>query len=211
MAKSTQTIIEIPEITVGHLSIEIEGFTGLICHNFGEKSKREMAQKQQGVARMKKAPKDPKSDYQSSLYVLPGKAKYGFPAAAFKNAMVSACRYVAGINMTYATGAFHVDADMIEIRNAKPVMREDVVRLNNGPRPVSDLRYRAEFPSPWKMTIPITFNQNAINAQSIANLLNIAGQNIGVGEWRPERKGNFGRFRVTGFVGEQQIPKGKRA
>jgi hypothetical protein len=201
-------LIEIPAITMGHLSIEIEGFTGLLCHNFDQKSRQEMADKQQGKARMKKQPKDPHQCFLGSLYPLPGKKKaYGFPASAFKKAMVSACRYVDGINMTYATGAFHVDADLIEIRSPAPRMREDIVRLSSGMKVTADLRYRGLFAPGWKMSIPVTFNQNAITAQSIANLLNIAGQNIGVGEWRPEKKGNFGRFNVTGFVGEKKVAR----
>jgi hypothetical protein len=198
-AKEAQLIV-IPEIAEGQVIIEVTGISSLICHNFGEKSKKQMLDKQLGKPRMKKAAKDPQQDFKDSLYPLPGKkGRFGFPASGFKKAMVSACRYVDGINMTYAKGAFHVDGDLLEILNTKPKMREDVVRLNSGPSPVADLRYRAEFSEGWKVKVPISFNRRAINAESIANLLNIAGRSVGVGEWRPEKSGNFGRFKIARF------------
>jgi hypothetical protein len=43
----------------------------------------------------------------------------------------------------------------------------------------------------------IQFNANVISAEQIVNLLTLAGFGVGVGEWRPERNGSFGRFHVA--------------
>lgn len=197
---ATSMIIEIPEMVHQTAYIVIQGFTPLISHNFGEKSKQQMREKQQQKARNKREAKDPQVEYEQSLYPIPGKKNaFGFPASAIKKAMVSSCRYVEGINMTFAKGAFHIEGRLLEIQKAKPKMREDVVRLNSGVKPVADLRYRAEFGEGWEMTVPVTFNPRAINPSSVVNLLKIAGHNIGIGEWRPEKNGDFGRFRVTKF------------
>ena len=97
--------------------------------------------------------------------------------------------------MTFAKGAFHVLGDLLEIKGSKPKMREDIVRLNSGPKPVADIRYRAEFEK-WSVEIPVRFNQSAITPEIITNLFNIAGFSVGIGEWRPEKNGAFGMFEV---------------
>ncbi len=42
-----------------------------------------------------------------------------------------------------------------------------------------------------------TLNSGAISAEQIANLLNTAGFGVGIGEWRPEKNGSYGRFHVA--------------
>jgi hypothetical protein len=46
--------------------------------------------------------------------------------------------------------------------------------------------------------VTIKFNTSAISAEQVANLLNVAGFGVGIGEWRPERNGSYGRFHVGG-------------
>jgi len=72
-------------------------------------------------------------------------------------------------------------------------MREDMVRVGMG---VADIRYRPQF-DPWAAKVRIAFNAAAISPEQIANLLDIAGFGVGVGEWRPEKDGSFGRFHVS--------------
>lgn len=190
--------IKIPELKTKVVILTVKGDTPLICHRFSEKSKIQMANKQQGKAQHKKGPKVPHEEYLAALYPVPGtKNTYGFPASAFKLAAVSACRHVDGMTMTKTLGSFHVLGDILPILGSKPKMREDIVRLNSGPRPVADLRYRPEFTN-WSVKLTIRYNSAVISPGQIANLLNVAGFAVGVGEWRPEKKGAFGMFSVVG-------------
>lgn len=214
--------IVIPALKIAVVTLRITGTSPLIVHNFSEKSKREMLDKQMGTKpHSKRAPKDPYTDFLGSLYPIGGfKPKlshtkggflkggettakggaFGFPANALKLASVSACRHLDGLAMTKALGTFHVMDFLIPIldpktgRPATPVMREDIVRLAP-PARVADLRYRGFFEN-WMMKIDIRFNAATINTDQIANLLNTAGFAVGLGEWRPEKKGNFGMFQV---------------
>jgi len=124
------------------------------------------------------------------------KGKYGFPATGFKKAMVSACRYAEGFSMTKAYGAFHILGDLVEIKGAKPVMRTDVVRIGNFGKKTADIRYRGEFKD-WKIDLRILYNARVVSKQMLAHLLNLAGFAVGVGEWRPEKGGQFGMFEVA--------------
>lgn len=193
VAPSSPLKIEIPEINLSIIEIEIEGLSGLIMNKWSEKAKQEMRDKQFGKAIQKKQPKDPKANYEDSMYVIGDKPKkYGFPSIAFKNAAVSACSQVSGITKVFARGAFHVIGEYVEIKG-KPRMREDMVRLQGT---TADIRYRAEFPE-WKATVKVSYNADVITPEQIVNLFNLAGFSYGIGEWRPERNGAFGRFQVA--------------
>ena len=90
-------------------------------------------------------------------------------------------------------GAFHINADLLEIQGTTPVMREDTVRLATG---VADLRYRPEFPAGWFMDIPISFNSSLYTLAQIVTFINLGGFAVGIGENRIEKGGQWGAFKV---------------
>jgi len=214
--KEESRLIEIPKIRIEEITINIIGDTPLIHHKFSAKAKKEMLDKQMGKAKAKKEAKDPEKDFLESLYTMDGqlpelyrkkdkvyaKGKFGFPALAFKAAAVDACRYASGLTMTMARGAMYVvvpdqdGPDMLIPLTGKmdPVMREDVVRIG-GMTKTTDLRYRGEFKE-WSTAVKVRFNKNAISAEQIVNLFNLAGFHVGVGEWRMEKGGVNGNFQV---------------
>lgn len=189
--KKIETPIELPKLDVRVMELTIVGESPLICHAWSKKAKQLMLDKQMKRAKPGKTAKSPEQDFKDSLYHHPD-GGYGFPSVAFKSAAVGACRFVDGVKMTNARGAFHVIGDMVKI-DGTPVPREDMVRIGMG---VADIRYRGEFRT-WRTTLRIQYNQNALSPEQIVNLFNTAGFGVGVGEWRPERDGSFGRFRVA--------------
>lgn len=190
-AAAQAVAIEVPKIDVRQLDITLIGDSPLICHKWSEKAKKEMLDKQMKKAKPAKAAKDPEQDYRDSLYEHPA-GGYGFPCVAFKAAAVGACRFSEGIKMTEARGAFHVVGELAQIKGT-PTMREDMVRVGMG---TADIRYRGEFQQ-WATTLTISYNAAAISPEQIVNLFNLAGFGVGVGEWRPEKDGSYGRFHVA--------------
>ena len=65
-----------------------------------------------------------------------------------------------------------------------------------------DLRYRPEFPE-WSATLNIEYDDDNITSDAIASLLYRAGMSVGVGDWRPERNGDFGRFEIGDVAVDQ--------
>ena len=204
MAKEkVEQAISIPEIKIGTFEIMLTGESPLICHAWSEKAKKEMLDKQMKKAtKPGKEAKDPWIDFCDSLYWLTPKPKYptendiknarfGFPAVAFKSAAVDTCIKGSDISKVAARGAFHIGTDMVEILGT-PTIREDMVRVGMG---TADIRYRGEFRE-WKVIIPIRYNTNALSTEQIINLFNVAGFAVGIGEWRPQKDGSFGMFRV---------------
>lgn len=190
MAKAKDVPMEIPQLNIQRMTLTLIGDSPLICHAWSKKAKEEMLAKQMKKAKQAKEAKDPEKDYQESLYHLPD-GGYGFPAVAFKSAAVDACSHIAGVTKVEARGAFHIIGDMVKIEG-EPRMREDMVRIAMG---TADIRYRGEFPE-WRCTLEIRFNANVLSEEQIRNLFNVGGFAIGVGEWRPQKDGSFGMFRV---------------
>jgi hypothetical protein len=186
------TVIVLPTLDVRVIPIRLVGDSPLICHRWSEKAKKQMLDKQMGVASAGKEPKDPVRDYEESLYPHPD-GGHGFPTLAVKNAAVSACTSLGkSVTKVAARQAFHVVGELARIEG-EPKLREDMVRLNNGG--TADIRYRGEFPE-WATTLRIRYNARVLTAEQIFNLFNIAGFAVGVGEWRSERDGSFGLFHV---------------
>lgn len=181
--------IELPPLKIEKVGFLLVGDSPLIVHAWSEKAKRQMLDKQMKKATGPKLAKDPEADYEACFYRLPD-GSYGFPAIGIKAAMISACRF-ADMKMTAARGAFHIDGELVPVVGA-PQPREDMVRVGMG---TADIRYRPEFPE-WRIPLTLKINAAVISAEQVANLLNIAGFGVGIGEWRPERNGSYGRFHV---------------
>lgn len=191
-------LLAIDRIAEETIQVPIIGVTPLIMHRFSEKAKRQMLDAAQGK-QTPKQPKDPQAEYEAAFYRV-GEDKYGLPADAFKQATVGAARfYGKAVSMTalkqfvFVRGELGDDGRaLVVISGAEPKMREDVVRVGRGG---TDLRYRPEF-YPWSATLDVTYFTSVITRGSVLSLIDAGGLAIGVGEWRPERDGTFGTYRI---------------
>lgn len=194
------TAIKINDLARETLLVPIVGITPLIVHRFSEKAKRQMLDAMQGVKRQKTL-RDPEADYQESFYRYDddGIEKFGFPSVGFKSATISAARlYDKSVTMTslrqalFFGGVMGKDGQLLTPIIGEPVMREDVVRLSMSS---TDLRYRPMFPE-WKAVLEVTYVSTVLSRQSALSLIDAGGLTVGVGEWRPEKKGEFGSFQI---------------
>ncbi len=207
-AKQESQII-IPAIKLQEFDLKIVGDSPLICHAWSEKAKLMMLQKQQKKATSGKEERKPMVEYAESLYWLSEKpdfssmteqeifdatqkGKFGFPTLAFKTAAIDGA-YQSGAleKKTTARGAVFISGEFA-VLDGKPSIREDMARIGMG---TADLRYRAEFRE-WRTTLHIAFNANAVSLEQVCNLFSLGGFACGIGDWRPAKDGNFGRFHV---------------
>lgn len=207
--KKETEIIAIPAIDIRNATITLKGDSPLIVHKWSEKAKKMMLDKQMKVATTKgHDAKDPFADFVDTIYFLSGKperatpevfkealsngARFGFPSVGVKASAVSA-GFRAGVtkNLVSMNGAFHIDEEYVEIKGV-PQIREDMVRVGMG---TADIRYRAEFPE-WSTTFIVKYNAGVISLAQLCNLFNLGGFAVGIGEWRPEKGGTYGRYHV---------------
>lgn len=221
--KKNTEVITIQPVEKVTAEITIVGETPLIVHAWSEKAKKEMLDAQQGKAKGKKKNfKNPVEDFIRSMYWLNGVpdipegateeeceeifnkavakgAKFGFPAVAIKKAAVSAA-YRQGItkDKVSANGSFWLtgveDPEFVVIESDEPpVMREDMVKIGMG---TADLRYRGEFKN-WKCKCNISYLKDGVfSLENIISMINLGGFSCGLGEWRTEKGGVSGAFRV---------------
>lgn len=192
----SEAAIEITRVGTETLLVPIVGTTPLIVHRFSEKAKKQMLDNMQG-RKSPKVAKDPQAEYEAAFYRL-ADGGYGFPALAFKAATVGGARFYAGVTMTalkqfmFLHGERGDDGRALARIEGEPELREDVVTVGrNG----SDLRYRPQF-TEWRTTLEVTYVTSALTQGSVLSLIDAGGMGVGVGEWRPEKDGDFGTYRV---------------
>ncbi len=180
--------------------IPIRGTAPLIVNRWSEKAKAMMLEAQQTIARPKKTPKDPVANFEASKYRMDD-GKDGFPATAFKAAIVHSGRLFDGITQVQLKQTVVVigqgSEQLVPINYAKCIMREDTPRNASG---VADLRYRAQYDD-WSATLLVRTIAGQFDTDSLFALVDAAGIG-GVGEWRPtspkSATGTYGTFEVVG-------------
>lgn len=55
-------------------------------------------------------------------------------------------------------------------------------------------RTRAKFDEPWSCRFTLDCDDELVDVDQLATWLDIAGRRIGLGDWRPEKSGDYGRF-----------------
>lgn len=214
MATKSSEILEIKPIKIVKTTVRIKGTSPLIMHAWSEKAKREMLEKQMKTTKTTaKTAKNPVEDFIRSLYwltpmpetfteeafekAIADGARFGFPVTGIKQAAISASYRLGWTKDKMSLrGVFFIDGDenqMIEIHSDPPIMREDMVKIAGG---TADIRYRGEFRN-WYADLDISFNENGqYTLEQIINIINAGGYTCGIGEWRPERDGQYGMFIV---------------
>ena len=193
MPTATTVTLNTERIDIQRVKVRIVGDSPLITHAWSQKAKQMMLDKQMKKGTQAKEAKDPQRDYEESLYHLDD-GGYGFPAVGVKACAIRGAKGL-GMVMSDTRAAFHIEGDLLKI-DGEPRPREDMVRVGMG---TADIRYRAEFVK-WSIDLPVTFNARIISAEQIVAMLDAGGFGTGLGEWRPEKDGQFGRFHVEGLA-----------
>jgi hypothetical protein len=171
----------------------------LVIHRFSAKLKNEMKLKMEtGKAASSKKNRDPKD---SDLTF--NEARYrsrdgwdGFHAGALRKALISACRLV-GFKMVLAKLSIFVEKDGVDAQepqipliriHADPVKQEDMARVETGQPYVTT---RAAYHN-WKSTVQIRWDSDQFTLDDVTNLLARVGQQVGIGEGRPDSKNSAG-------------------
>jgi hypothetical protein len=200
--KKETSVIRIEPGKTKILIARIKGISPLIMHRPSEKTKEKIAAKRAGEA-VQKENIIPEEEIESSIYWIEKDRRMGFPVGGFKQAMVRAATQF-NFKMVDVRQAFFVLGEAstcpnqegqiyVHIEGDGPHCRYDQVRLPSGGL---DIRYRA-YVKDWSAELKIQFKDGLVSVQELIHILNAAGFSVGVGDWRPACKGDFGRFEVV--------------
>lgn len=182
-----------------YASFNVIGQDVLVIHRFSAKTKQQMKEKME----LGKAAGNKKNREAKSTDITFNEARYvskqgwdGFHAGSVRKAMISACRLV-NFKMTLAKLSIFVEADGYDATEpqiplikiiGKPTKQEDMARVETGQPYVT---VRAAYHD-WKAKIKIRFDADQFTLQDVTNLLMRAGQQVGLGEGRPDSKNSAG-------------------
>lgn len=191
---ATEQVLQLKPINAKLMKITIEGTSPLIQHKWSEKALRQMREKGEGKKTKSREPRNPEKEAADATY-LTTDGKYGLPLLAIKASLISAAHKDIGIEKTLIRKGIFIKGDssmIVQMKCNKPIVREDCVTVGMGS---ADLRYRPQFDN-WSADLSIEYDADLLQPQDIVNLIDRAGFGVGIGEWRPEKGGEMGRFRV---------------
>lgn len=183
------------------ISVPIRGSAGspLVVHAFSQKARATMRETQEAgsVAKKnrKREPKDFDNLFQQAKHVSRDGWE-GVAAAAFRGALISACRLV-GFKMTIGKLSVFVEADGVSRLDGTPLVRvngeavpfEAMVRNANGS---ADIRVRPRYDD-WSAVVRVRFDRDQMSEEDICNLIFRAGAQVGICEGRPDSSQSFGQ------------------
>jgi len=187
--------IQLKEIVPISYSFWIKGTSPMIQHAWSEKGLRQMRMTAQERKKEPKTGRDPEGEANAATYRTDA-GEYGVSILAFKGSLISAAHKDFGLEKTLLRKALFVPCrdskNIVPMDCSDPVIREDIVKVGMNS---TDLRYRPEFDT-WSVKITVQLDTELITIEDVIKLTNRAGFSIGIGEWRPEKGGEYGRFQV---------------
>jgi len=175
------------------ISITIEGTTPILFNRFRDTQIEGKSKKRTGAMA--------EFDIEDKLYQ-DEKGKTQLPAVYLKNCIVEASKQFKIVGKGKSTYSKLI-ASTIEINPFYIELKADkyeVFRIS-AVNPMTKGRMMIERPmyKKWNASFEIILNDEAVPTSVINEILEHAGKYVGVGDWRPEKKGMFGKFIITSF------------
>lgn len=193
--KGAKKLISIRPIQRMMVTMRILGLTPLIQHAWAEKAKQMMRDKHAGKKTKSREARDPEKEGYDAAYRT-AKGDYGIVLTALKSSIIGAAHKDLGIEKTLVRKALFIHCDdpghVLKMECSEPVIQEDNVRVGQGQ---ADLRYRPYFYE-WSVKVTFEIDAELLKVDDLVALVDRAGFGVGIGEWRPEKSGEFGRFKV---------------
>lgn len=184
--------VEILPMKLETREVCILGLTPLIVHAFSQKKRDELLDQHMQKSVKKREKKDPMADCMDCFHppADDGSSPFSFPTMGFKHGIVATAR-LSNMKMTELWQAVHVVGVFAPVYGMWE-MGCDVVRNANGQ---PDVRHRPYFHQ-WGARFMVRYEASFISDQQVLNLIESAGFQSGIGDWRPQRKGSYGTYRV---------------
>jgi len=201
-AKKDEGVAVIKPANIVRTTLRIKGTAPLVMAKFSQKTRQQLLANMSASGANKKAksarpPRNYDEEFKNAQHRTVG-GRHGIPCAAFRNAMIDACR-LAGVMMTRAKMSIFIIADGVDeddgtplayiVSKKAPEKLESLVRNDNGS---ADIRIRPMWRE-WGADVTIEFDADMITAESVVNLLDRAGRQVGILEGRPFSKNSCGQ------------------
>lgn len=176
------------------IEITITGVTPLLINRFHEEAREEATS---GIHARHEHP-EPADDARERLYLLADQPKESpyFPAENLRQSIIAAAgRHKIGRRSAASdvAAAVYLAPDAMPLAGGWAVdSRPVVIPATRG----RIMRHRPKFEQ-WAISFTLNFEERLISPKLARDCVDDAGDYVGIGDFRPARKGPFGRFKVT--------------
>jgi hypothetical protein len=182
------------------VTVEIRGTSPLLIHRFTETSEQASA-----TRRVKVDNVNPRDEATKHAYIAPD-GTFFFNAFSIPSAMsnAGANHKMRGSRKTLkfiVPSAVRMCSDTVTILNGHGPAQDFEVDSRPVTIPATKgkiMRHRPRFDC-WGAKFDLVINDSLLSLDDVHKLLNEAGEYIGIGDFRPEKRGPFGCFRVASF------------
>lgn len=212
MAKKT-AVVELKPLEMATFTVNVRGITPLIHNKYSDEKAAEMRERYESGTKVKKKNEAKlKSSLHDELAQKVHKfsdGSVGFPAAGFQKGIVEVSTHFEGLTKKLVKTVQIVGGEynLVHIAYDEVVVNEARCRRSEQNR-APYTAFRPEFRG-WSCELEVRYDPTLIAPGTIVNLLNVAGTHQGIGDWRPEHEGPYGRYEVVGSSDMNEEAKGK--
>jgi hypothetical protein len=198
--KSEPQEIDVIQLDRGQLNYWFVSESAFFCNRMAAKAKRSLLLPSGPMTKTQKATKlkhAPYAEYRDSPYVRQGAGETLFEmiGSAPKMSIASAAlRMPTTVSKTEIKQLVRCPAERVSLWGI-PRLDMSVVRMAGISR-TPDIRTRAKIDR-WAMRVPIQWVEPMLNAKKVTQLVISAGFICGLGDWRIEKGGEYGGFRLA--------------
>lgn len=184
------------------INVTIQGTSPLLRHRFGEQAEGDSGKTTRQVTVIRGTPREEAEMVvykdKSGQFYFPGTWIFGTLCAAGANHKMKGSRKSARFVVPAAVRVGEIE---ILVRNGdgKSLAKDFEVDSRPVTIPATKgriMRHRPRFDC-WSAQFSLVVNDDILPEDFVHQLLNEAGQQQGIGDYRPEKRGPFGTFRVT--------------
>lgn len=194
-----------------HINVEIQGESPLLCNRFTDEAMEKIAKGSSTVTAAGNKG-TPRERAERTLYVgangkpiIPGPNVYRsiIDAGRFHKAGKEKITTVKSSLVPAGIWLLDVECELYNPDCKAPQWEVDARRVVNPATAGAMMAYRARFDS-WRLRFTLSVDDKMFDEQIVRALVDDAGQKIGLGDFRPSRKGPFGRFKVISWAKESE-------
>lgn len=185
-----------------HIKITIVGTTYLLCNNWqtANGERRDCRTDPEVFGKL-----TPEQQFRQALFPVQGRedwpderpGKYGMPGRFVKSACCQVARNLKNWEMLSSLRYGLSIEDGVAPISVVPELRTGTVNVaahRSGRKMVE--KTRALFGKGWSMMLTSKIDQSKLSVGALVDVINQAGREIGIGEWRIEKRGKYGAFRL---------------
>lgn len=192
-------------MSVSIVSFKVTGISPILMNNPAS------MQRQAAGLNQKKIP-TPEEEAKAKIYA-DDKGNLFVPSLQFRSALLGACAGrrmgKTGVKFFVSGGVFSTNTEtpLVHPKTGKPLRdyKINIARAVVGKAGI--LRARPEV-YPWACQLDFEIDNTVVaDSAVVLELLNIAGKVRGIGDWRPQKGGPYGRFAVEAVVNTVRMAK----